>query len=292
MWPRLGFALALLTAMLLGCASSQPITTTSWLQRFRPNQGAAGKDVVQIDVALAQTLAGDAYLDRDLWTVADEQVIPMEEKAVLEDNGFRVGVLGSLPPPGLQMLLASQRSCIKPQRVQVRAGVAENVTLCASLPLSRFELRLDGKKQPQTLEQAEYHLKITPTLEKDGRITLHFLPQSLHGGRVLIPRPTPDHSGWEQGPLGDDYSALAWDLTLADNDFALVGTRFSRRGTLGTECFLRLEARPPSQRVLVLHVSRLEASVDTAATEEAISTSRAPPLALQARWSCARGSTP
>src|SRR5947209_2927371 len=83
----------------------------------RPFSGPTGGDVVQIDVAVLERPLGDRFLNRELWELADEQAITLEQKAVLDDNGFRVCQIGGLPPAGLQALLTSERSCPDPRRV-------------------------------------------------------------------------------------------------------------------------------------------------------------------------------
>jgi hypothetical protein len=287
---RPGFLLALVTGSLLGCATGEPVRPTSWLDRFRPFQGAAGKDVVQMDVAIVETPVEDRYLDRDLWTSADEHVVPLDRKGLLEDNGFRIGLVGGLPPPGLQNLLTSARSCINPQHLEVRSGASRAVPVGKLLPACRFELRLGEQHTPVSLERAQCMFQLVPSLTKDGRVQLHVVPQIQHGERVLIPRPAADRSGWEQQQPHEDYAALGWDVVLGDNDFVVIGSRYECRGTLGYESFVRMDEARPVQRVLVIRAGRKNATFDSIAPgAEEISSSRSPPLALQATWSCVRG---
>ena len=89
---RRGWALAMLLSVVLGgCTTARPLRSTGWLDRFRRLNGPTGPDVVQMDIALLERPVGDSYINRDLWTTADEQVIALERKAQLDDNGFRVG---------------------------------------------------------------------------------------------------------------------------------------------------------------------------------------------------------
>src|SRR5436305_7184312 len=90
--------LGLLAVPLLGCAADGPVRSTSWLERLRPFHGPVGPDVVQMDVALLERPVGDPALNQGLWALADEQVIALEQKGVLEDNGFRVAQVGGITP--------------------------------------------------------------------------------------------------------------------------------------------------------------------------------------------------
>src|SRR5438105_15292900 len=103
--------LGLLTLWLVGCTTSQPLRSAAWLSRFRQlGGGPAGTDIVQLEVAVLERPLGDHYINQDLWDVADEQVVAVERKAALEDNGFRIGQVGGLVPAELPALLTSDRS--------------------------------------------------------------------------------------------------------------------------------------------------------------------------------------
>src|SRR5947199_266853 len=104
MGRRVAGVLALLAGALAACVAGQPERS---LSRLGPAGlgGPAGADVVQIDVALVERPPGDRYVNGELWQLADEQGVTLERKAVLEENGFRVGQVGGLPPAGLQALL-------------------------------------------------------------------------------------------------------------------------------------------------------------------------------------------
>src|SRR6267378_3848393 len=112
---RLGqlFCVAFAAFVLTGCATDKPVTSMSFLNRFRPLKPAiSGPDVIQITVALLERPLHDRFLNNELWLIADEQIIPLERKACLEEAGFRIGQVNGLNPSGLQSLLTSERSCV------------------------------------------------------------------------------------------------------------------------------------------------------------------------------------
>src|SRR5437870_10332225 len=112
MRPERALVWGLLAGLLAGCATGTPAPATSWLRRFQQLDIPTGPDVVNMEVVLLERPVGDSYLDHELWQTADEQVVPLERKAVLEENGFRVGQIGGQTPVGLQALLTSERSCV------------------------------------------------------------------------------------------------------------------------------------------------------------------------------------
>src|SRR5271155_3986491 len=162
----------LLVCALAGCAGTTPTQSTSWLNRFMRPAGPTGSDVVQMDVALIERPLGDGYLNRELWAVADEQVVAPESQAILEDNGFRIGQMGGITPTGLQNLLTSEQSCANPRRILCHAGKATRLVLGPALPECSFRVLNLGEATEVTLDQAECTVEVVPTLSADGRTTL------------------------------------------------------------------------------------------------------------------------
>ena len=120
--------LALLLALTAGCAAGcfagHTTRAASLFEPLRPLLGPTGTDAVQLDVALIERPTGDRFLNEELWDLADEQGVAFEKKAALDDNGIRVGLIGGMPPAGLQALLTSERSCANPRRCASRPATA------------------------------------------------------------------------------------------------------------------------------------------------------------------------
>jgi hypothetical protein len=261
----------------------------------RPLQVPAGADIVRMDVALLERRAGDAYLNEGLWTLADEGGVPLESRATLEENGLRIGQIGGLPPPELLALLTSERSCANPRQIRLHAGDAKDLLLGPVLPACRFQLRPDGESDPVALEQAQFMLTVVPTLTRDGRVCLHFTPQVEHGEAQLVAGPAADHSGMvlQRQRAVNRYNALSWDVTLAPNEYVVVGARAQRRESLGYQAFVRPQESPPVQRLLVIRTSRTAPGApDDTPGDDAESMQRCPPVAFQASSSPAAGKGP
>src|SRR5262249_27208234 len=149
----------LLIALLAGCTSATT-HTTSWWERLRPFQGPTGPDVVCMDVALIERPIGDPYLNDELWTSADEQGGALERKAVLDENGLRVGLIGGITPSRLLALLTSEQSSPSPRHIQLRAGNAKKFELGRKLAVCQFHLHQDSQSLPVTLEQVSCTFQI------------------------------------------------------------------------------------------------------------------------------------
>jgi hypothetical protein len=285
-----------LTAGMLGCSGERAAHPVSWMERLRPFQSAGEQDVVQMDVALIEVPAGDRFLNSELWQFVDEQVVPLETKAVLEDNGFRVGEVGAKPPQELLELLTQKRTNPSPHRLALRAG-KEGRPLELGPLRARVVFRLSQGEPsvPIELEQAQCSLLVMPALGENGQTKLTFTPQVQHAGKGLMPwRPSAGRSGWAlqlQQPT-EAYPALGWEVSLAPGEFLVVGARYDRPDTLGHQAFVRPDEPVPVQRLLMIRTERPGLGFDfrpSSAGAEGNTPSRPPPLALQASWSSVRG---
>src|SRR5262249_6560884 len=147
---------------------------------------------------------------------------PSEQRAVIDDNGFRIGVIGGALPIELQNLLASKRSCPDPRRIQTHAGSSTSIALGPTDPGCEFQLHEDGKTTPAALKNADFKLQLTPT-PADGRIRLQVVPEVMHGDTALLPRPAADRSGWElqQHRPTERYSSVSWEVAVAPGQYLL-----------------------------------------------------------------------
>jgi hypothetical protein len=290
--------LGLLTGLIAGCANDRPVRPISWLDRWRPFHGSAAADVIEVRVALVERPPDDPFINEDLWTLADEQIIPVERKAALEENGFRIGQVGGNTPAGLLTLLTSGRSNVNPRCLYVHSGHAFPVALGPIAPSCSFRIQQDGEPANVSVDKAQCVFNVVPSLTSDGRTRLQFTPQVHYGEKALVPRAAEDGSGFvlqEEWPT-KSYACLAWEVTLAANQYVVVGTRSDGPETLGYQCFLRRNESVPVQRLLVIRTCRLTApspsEILAESSDEDISPSRTPPLALQAAWTKVRGSGP
>jgi hypothetical protein len=281
--------IGVVTALVAGCASSLPARPASVFNRFNPVQAPAGPDIIEMQVALLERPLGDTFLGPELWKEVDEQTLSMQRKVVLEENGFRVGQVGGLTPAGLHRLLTSVHSNANPRRMFVHLGKPSSIVLGPAMPLCRFECTQDGVLTPVTLDLAECRLNVVPQLADEGRIRLAFTPQVRHGQAQPVPHPLDDHSGFilrSEQPT-ESYASMSWEVTLAPNQYVLVGAQMEHPRGLGYQCFIRFSEPAPVQRLLVMRVSRTVGDLppnDLFESDEP--ESRKPmPLVVQAAWS-------
>jgi hypothetical protein len=285
----------LLVGLLAGCATGKPGRVGSWLDGGA-FQGPTGPDVIHLDVALIERPADDPYLAREVWQLADEQLVPLERRPILHESGFRVGLISGFKPAELQTLLCSENSCADPRRYIVHAGRDAELPLGPAHAVCRFEVPQGGETASVILEQATSSLNVVPSLSADGQVRLHFTPQMRYGDTVLAAHAAEDNSGirLQAERPRKSYPGLGWEVALSPNQYLIIGGRVDRPESLGCQCFLRRDESVPVQRLLVIRASRTSADGSQAVPleDQDVKTGRIPTLALQAGWTSARLNMP
>jgi hypothetical protein len=275
-----GRSLLLLVVLASGCFTPDA-ATRGMMDRLRAVGGPVGPDVVILDVAEIEQPPEDAFIDRDLWSVLDEQVVGLEHKSAMDDNGLRAGVAGGLPPGKLQALLITDRSCPNPHRITTRAGTVKLVPIGPMREEAAFDLKLNADTTPVKLTSAQFAFTVTPQRTDDGRVRLTILPQAQHGGRTLRLQPL-DGDSWSLAgsKAVEKYTNLSFDVTLSPQDFLVIGTRYDHPSTLGHSMFVAPSGDKPVQRILVI---RARPQGDTPLPDWTIASSaKTQPLAVQA----------
>lgn len=252
--------LALIAGSIVGCTAGTPGRSTAWFQTLPAFRGPVGPDVVQFEWALIERPVGDRYLNEDLWSLANEQVIPLERKDVLVDSGLRIAQIGGLLPSAFQDMMRAERYNPNPRRRQVRAGRVTTLALGPVIPICEFRApgAADGQDTCGHLTNVQFSYAITPMLAGDDKVRLSFTPQIQHGETKTVIKPADDGSGWTCGEqaVSEKFGGLSWDVTLGPNEYLLVGCWFKSQQTYGKECFVRIDEPKPVQRLLVIRTSR------------------------------------
>ncbi len=285
---------ALWTLCVVGCLTNSTTQPTGWLDRLQPWRGLASANVIQMDVAILEATPGDHFLNEGLWEQADEQVVSLDRKATVDDNGFRVGQIGEVMPVRLQALLNSPHSCVVQRRHQVRAGDPITVVLGPNMVSCGFDLHQDGHTSQIDLADAQCSFRIVANVMHDGSTRLHFTPLVQHGAKRAVLHSSAEHDTvfFDQQRPTEEYRNLGWDVTLAPNQFVVVGAHLERSKTLGYHCFYRPDETKPVQRLLVIWPGHAPASTRTTTALGETAPHGVPTIAEQAASTTARGQAP
>jgi hypothetical protein len=261
-----------------------PSHAINWIDALGAVQSAPAPDLIVMDVALLEANPGDDFLTNGVWSQVDEQVVAVNHRPDLEDNGFRIGLLGGLPPATLQERLSSPRSCPNPRRLRVHAGKEDTILLGPPRSPSQFALRFDGGSTPVSHEHGQHALRLLPSIDVNGRMRLRFTPIVITGGARACYQAAPDRSGWvigEDQPL-ERYDRLSWDIAVQPNEYILVGPRSSRPDSLGSVSFVRTDTSPPRQYLFIVRAAHNMSGVAADDEESNETKSMPPPIAQQA----------
>ncbi len=285
--------LVLILLLAGGCLTPEPTRSSSWLKKFSSASLALGGDKVLMDIALLERSEGDPYLNHDLWLSTDEQIVPLEQKARLEDNGFRVGQIVGTTPAALQTLLTSERCCVNPRRRLVQSGYTASQLLGPIRAECRYQVQEDGPTAEITLGNAQFLLDVMPALTSDGRTRLRFTPRVEFGEALPNFRPAPDRSGWtlQLERPSKNYPQLSWEVVLRPNEYLVIGARPDKPLSLGQQAFVQTQGSQAVQRLLVIRTSRPPRGSDAddePTLEDLARAGPSPPLALQATMTAVR----
>jgi hypothetical protein len=262
---RRGGALVLLLCVgLAGCLSGDHVQPSTWLDRLRSPRAALGPDGVLIDLVLMERPLGDPYLNEELWHCTDCQVVDLEHKSILDDNGFRVGQVVGMLPAKLQTWLNNDRWSIDRLHRILPAGTSTTFPLGPTLDHCTFRLNSESGPTDVSLDQGQCMFTIQPSLTNDGRTRLTFTPQVQYGAVLPHYQVAEDRSGrmLEFKRSSKTYDAVSWDVTLAPNEFLVIGTFFDENAsedapqTMGGQFFIQDNGRTFVQRVLIVRTTR------------------------------------
>ena len=289
MRPLTAGAYLLLASWLLGCATlpSEPCSSAG---ETRPTlfDAEEGGDYVYIDSAVVERPAEDLYCTETLWESCDEQFVGLEQLAHFERNGWRVGRLPSPLPTKLQNLLSSRRSCSGPRRQRIRPEEPLRVSLGGQRSTRTVELQGADVRRIEAVN-ALGQLEVVPRME-DERLFVRFTPALIHGQAMR--RPTVEES--PEGSLRwaldvreptELFTDLGFEIALKPGEYLLIGPRGEDRYSLGHALLTDTENGQHLSRWIVLRAMRPRPGEDKSTL------SKVAPLALQAGYTTARGSS-
>jgi hypothetical protein len=256
-----------LIACCAGCLWGDNPDHSSLLQKIRIPPMFCGPDSIQCDLMVIERPLGDPYLNDQLWLSTDNTAMGLENKAILDDNGFCVGQVIGMNPDQLQKLLACERywaAVPGTGRIMVPAGRSKTLELSPPMRVCSFQIKTDAGTQDVEVDSGQCVLRIEPSLASEGRIKLKFTPLVVYGqvGPQFETAPKEFCVSMEFKRPCKTYDRLGWDLTVSPNQFVVIGTHFDDRAdetapqTLGSQFFLRDNGKQFMQRILVLRAMR------------------------------------
>ena len=205
---------------------------------------------MQLDVAYIEWPADDTQLGQELWRHVD-QVGPIdsETRGRLRQNGFRVGIVGTNPPPALQRMIGMKSDfALEPEAEFAKqisgrtfmlvSGNETDVQVSNPYPTCTLNLKHGEVSEPRTFTNAVCKYRIKAYRIQDGWARLEFTPQIHYGDDQL--RHEIGDNGWtlQNGQLTETFRPQRFSVELKTGDMAIVTAEEKVPGTLG-ELFFR-----------------------------------------------------
>ena len=267
-WRRL--PLAAIFVLICGCQLFEPEPPLSGKRELPTIQ--APPDAIVLDIVYVERPVGDALLGPDLWRHVD-QVASLETttRNQLQENGFRVGVVGSRPPDALQSMLglkaefvyepvAEKAKQLVGHQVVVRSGGETEVQVSPFYETCDLKLRDGDEARTRTLENARCIYRVTAERLQDGWAKLDFVPQVQHGGQRL--RREAGDAGWQftSSPRAETFHAQRFSVQLNVGEMAVISAADGTPDSLGRLFFLGPDETADIQRLLVIRLSGMRNS--------------------------------
>lgn len=281
--------LALLVATLglcPGCMHSreEEAKISSWGVRRPPLplSGVVGADAITMAVAVIEVPITDTYVSRDLWSMVDEQALPLESKANLAANGLRAGLLGGHPPPDFLALLTSEKTSVAPRQVQTRLGQPYSPFPPLKHETLHFTLRDGEASESVEFAKAQCVWEVTSKPGEEKKLSVKVVPVLRHGEMLFEPQSVTDAEGvmsWQLTQRQDQekYEGLAVEVDLAPSEYLVIGSTNQPSDSLGSSWLMQVDTERPVRRLLVIRVAKSGQALKAPAPD-------APrPLALQAQ---------
>jgi hypothetical protein len=252
-------------------------------------------DVVTIERYTIHLGQHQDELLQQLWREVDEQSLPPQLRMELLEQGFRVGILGSLLSPSLAQLLnvssegKTDTSAWEMQEVSVVEVVRGTVTknVCDLVPEMRTlinmfndqsmlpELTLFWKENGmycgQTYRDAQGLICVSATANKDGSALIQIVPELEHGVLERQIRVRAAMVVHEDRRPRHTFRSLTVSQRLLPGQWLIIGTTTPDSAGAGKAFFVR-QTPEPEQRLLAIRL----VGATTAATMPAPSPSLLP----------------
>lgn len=249
-------------------------------------EGTLGLDVFFFDRPMEDMRVGE-----ELWKNVDEQFMDMGQRLALEQNGFRVGLLGSQMPEELQSLLGLNGETEEPFPVSELAEVEQvsealddqnvmspkmlsegpwgrHIVLRRHMP---YKIDAGGPYEQCSVLFRNYpHDTLSGKMFADARFLFQLEAIELDRNHVQLEvRPEVHHGlsrprfanalvgGAPYGQTIEQFPNLTWKTSLSPGQMILITMQPERPESLGWHFFGQQSGDEFKQRLIVVRISRL-----------------------------------
>ena len=263
-WP----VVALAVSTLMGCSLFPTEDAVSKVESRRPSLPPirAAQNAIQLEVLFVERPADDPLLGPMLWREIDQiGAIPAETRELLQQNGFRVGHVGSSLPPTVQTLLGivgqgdvGDNADAKPligSRKSLPPGMDTEVQTGEERESYQLNIVQGDRVKQHEYQYARSLFRMKSARLQDGWVRIDFQPEIHHGENRV--RHTPTDEGWAYRSRQnvDARHAHQFSLTMNVGELAIITAAPDQPESMGDLFFCRDDHGIKKQRVLIVRVA-------------------------------------
>jgi hypothetical protein len=195
-----------------------------------------------LKVAILSRPFGDPAINELVWRVADEQIIPPDERRAWEVNGLRVGRIAGDLPMELESILkeTAPQKKVTPTNFFVDSGEPTLIVVSAAVEQASLILNRENRIVGNDYRDASGFFRVTPQHDGINNVSLRMVPEIHHGPiqRTFQALPTAAPIGPQEfminnGQQEETIRELATTLVLEPGQVAVIGSRPEFKRSLG-----------------------------------------------------------
>ena len=245
---------------------------------LRPAQ--MSQDSVGLEIVFIRCKLDDPEINQQLWGEVDEQQLPAGLRKQLDENGFRVGIVGSSTPRVLQRLMKGEpqqavkspveqasiakmdgESIVTGRHLQVRTGQPSEIQTSQVYEELPLLLRKEGQVVGQMLKKAQGVLIVKAYPTSGGAVRLEIIPQFQYGDPVQSIAPS-DEGVWkfEAARKREIFDQLLTTATLQPGQYLILACRAEQPASLGHHFFTLNSTGTVEQKLLLIRIGQTQHS--------------------------------
>jgi hypothetical protein len=253
-----------------------------------PSTGMDEMKAICLDVAIIKIPTSEPEIIEKIWHLADENMVPLDQKSSMDKNGFKVANFGRSPPHDVMRLLQSEKYCSNPRRLQVLDGAQTIVPITGNMESFKCNLLEENDKRLIELPSAQGLLQISPSLQDEKSFLLKVIPIVRAAESHLGPKAVKNASGnldWEIQTVRKQeiFPKLKMEIGANNGDFIIIGCSDSLNtdlNVLGSEMFVERSAKDIVPKIVIIRPSKKLPD----SRKNLGQFGKALPIAIQASW--------
>jgi hypothetical protein len=225
----------------------------------------AAPDAIHLKILFVERPSEDPLIANAIWKEVDQiGSLPAETKRSLTENGFRIGIISSNPPPQFQKLLGLVDQIPDDSRETgnpfmgvhrfVPSGLETEIQTAMLREQCSFDIRAAGRTRSVEYQQVQCVLRTKAHRLQEGWVRIDFVPEIHYGDKQI--RHAASDQDWQlqTGQNTDVCQGQKFSLSMNVGEWVIVTSTRDDEGSLGDRFFCYTDKGHKMQRALIVRV--------------------------------------